>query len=659
MKTFWLAILILCPVLKTFPQNTDTLKSPIVIQDTTNADSLRPSADSLKLAKSRPLIPLFPDGVTEDENVQHTISRREIIYNYYRYTGDLLELFPLAFQRSLGVVGQPHEVMLYGNGFNNVSYLTDGLLQNNRFTNSLDLNYIQSESIDSIEIIPSHRSFLYGVYNNPSAVNFVPRENYQLDSKQGPFSRMRYYQAPDEEAMFDATYRTYLARRLVGIFELTNYSTAGRFINSSHGSWKLRTDLTYLLSDNINIKAGYNYNRTETRLFGGIDYDSLNRMIARNLDPQDERKPVLFPTRYQKYHQHQINLSLRNAGLLNISGKTELYYINSLNEQRQNEWNDSLRRESFYVNDLKYDVFGAAINQTFDNKVLNLWASLNTEYTKYKNYEGLNSRSDISSSAVAGRLSLKILNNNLRPSVFTKYLLYDNKGFFGAGADLSLVLNEHFSFYGGASHFTRPGGYAKILTTEVTSYELGAQTKWDNLQVSIKAFDQEFKNHLIYFSGHDFGQFYSRDKSVYGTGIDLKLSIWKLHLESEAAYYKTDMPVSIETNFLPEYNLRGRLFYQDTLFNRNLFLRTGLSSQYTGGSTFISYDFLMTPIYIPEYESTSPVFRVDFFLIGEIRRRAIIYFTFENLFDKEQFSVPGYPLPARGLRLGVSWEFLN
>jgi outer membrane cobalamin receptor len=53
------------------------------------------------------------------------------------------------------------------------------------------------------------------------------------------------------------------------------------------------------------------------------------------------------------------------------------------------------------------------------------------------------------------------------------------------------------------------------------------------------------------------------------------------------------------------------------------------------------------------------VSRLDFSLAGEIQKAAIVYFIWENLFDKKHYLTPYYPMPFRNIRFGVAWEFLN
>ncbi|MBI5726873.1 MAG: hypothetical protein HY965_03400, partial [Ignavibacteriales bacterium] len=48
-----------------------------------------------------------------------------------------------------------------------------------------------------------------------------------------------------------------------------------------------------------------------------------------------------------------------------------------------------------------------------------------------------------------------------------------------------------------------------------------------------------------------------------------------------------------------------------------------------------------------------------YFMAGEIKKRAIVYFTWENILDRKYYITAYYPMPRRGLRLGIAWQLYN
>ena len=143
-------------------------------------DSNFVKTDSLKLSDSL-LTRMRPDSIapiysTVLFNNSFVINNNDLLHNDYKYTGDYLRLFPFNFIKDLGFTGQPNETFLYGVGNNSISYLMDGISINDRYSNSFNLNLIQSEDTDSIEIVPLPRGFLYGSYSNPVSVNFITKD---------------------------------------------------------------------------------------------------------------------------------------------------------------------------------------------------------------------------------------------------------------------------------------------------------------------------------------------------------------------------------------------------------------------------------------------------------------------------------------------------
>jgi outer membrane cobalamin receptor len=52
-------------------------------------------------------------------------------------------------------------------------------------------------------------------------------------------------------------------------------------------------------------------------------------------------------------------------------------------------------------------------------------------------------------------------------------------------------------------------------------------------------------------------------------------------------------------------------------------------------------------------------YKLDFTAAGEIQKVAIVYFSWENLFDNSYYIIPYYPMFRRGIRFGLAWELFN
>jgi len=250
------------------PQTVDSLyaDSTAVVTDSlfTAADDSASFKDTLDvLAIPDTLVPIQGIELAEASTI---IDRQTFLFTNYRYTGDLLRPFSLNFIRDFGFIGQPNETFIYGIGNGGISYLQNGVLWNNRYTNSLDLNLMQSEDVDSIEVVPSPRGFLYGPFNNPITVNFIMRDFVSKEL----YSRIRYYEGPDGEAMIDGKFNAKVAKRWNLSFQITNRSYDSSYTNSEFSIWQANAKLKYFLSNSVNFTGWYYLVKSNQGLNGGL-----------------------------------------------------------------------------------------------------------------------------------------------------------------------------------------------------------------------------------------------------------------------------------------------------------------------------------------------------------------------------------------------------
>ena len=59
------------------------------------------------------------------------------------------------------------------------------------------------------------------------------------------------------------------------------------------------------------------------------------------------------------------------------------------------------------------------------------------------------------------------------------------------------------------------------------------------------------------------------------------------------------------------------------------------------------------------YSVSNTPFRIDFTLAGRIQDRATFYFAYENIFARNYFIIPYYPMPSGGIKLGISWDLFD
>lgn len=636
----------------------DTLKTQLI----SSADK----PDSTK-TKQEKLIPLIQNNIlTQRENILRESDLQKLDV---RFTGDYFSYIPFGFVRDLGSIGLPNEVVLFGNGFKNSSYLMNGVSINNRLTNSFDLYLFQSESIDSIEIIPLAQGFLYNEMNNPVTINFIARDFV----KSKPYTRIRFYQAPNEEGFFDGIFSGNISRRFNIYTELTHQSSDPRFKNSDYGMWAGAVRLRYLFNNDFNVIGSYSYYMSNVQLNGGVDVDSIKRIISTT--PFEDilfstiQAPVNYPDRYQKVSGNNINIKL----LANLIGNTPtdltFYYQSSLIEFRQNEftspkrdlwrWDWQLRNDTI-KHDNQFNNYGAKLSQKFGTDFLNFYTEALYESTQLNTpLIKRNDRIDVFSALAKASFNLQSEKQKFIPSVFGKFLNYDGKSYFGAGADLSWLIDENFSVYLGLSKFQKPHNHLEFLSGDNNDYDFSiieAKLNYKNSFTNISAgyFLQEIS----------FVDSYS--KTLQGVNLKIDWHLWKLLFSTNANYYfiqkyNDNVP-------LPEFTSNGGVYYVDTLFNANLKLKAGINYWLIGNrsSQIINYETLAITRWIrtaaynsPPYFEVKPSVQFDFFLAGKIQDAATIYFVFENLLNERYYIVPYYPKQERGIRLGVSWEFVD
>lgn len=655
-------------------EDTLKIKDSLLVKDSL---SIKDSARIL----SRIIIPRNQVPLEPVRGLSYTVSKREMLFNDYAFTGQLLDPAAFSFTRDLGTLGQPHEVTLYGAGYNELSFLKDGLFINNRLTNSLDLNNIQSESVDSVEVIPLPRGFLYGTFNNQSAVNFISREEFSLREKGAPYSRVRYYQAQNEEAMVDFIYNSHWFRRISTTFEITNKTYNDpkdpQPLNSDYSLWNANFRLKYFLSNSFNLIGSYNYVKSDIGLYGGITQhylDSLRAGSQGSLDNLDLKvADVYFAKRHRRTTEHNAVLQLLGSPLSKNYLDIKAYYL----FQR-----DSLTGTNNIFPRQQSKVYGAALRDKFDLSLFNFDLNSNYEVNSLKAENILKDNRNIHSFSLTAQTSLKLFDTSFVPSVFVKYLNYDGKSYAGFGGDVLYKYDSKIEFYAGLSQFKQPLNPVEnsmalkqsgIDHKSISLAQAGVQYNYEGLRNSLSVFYRDIKNDplAIMYADESAKAFNVKEvlylnNKYWGIAANLNFRLWRIYLESNMSYYYNDRGNFVKYA-LPEFVLRTGIYYRDTLFNSSLHLKTGFYVQYTGTQNSYYYDFerQMRSVNLPDNSSlnnlntVSPSLQLDFRLIGEIQKRAILYLAYENILDNRYYIIPNYFRPGRNFKIGISWEFLN
>jgi outer membrane cobalamin receptor len=616
--------------IQSFKTNLDT-----IISSKSDSAAIVDTSKTTEATKKDTLVPIQGEPLTDVSNI---INKRTFLFDNYRYTGDLLRSFSFNFIKDLGFIGYPNESFIYGVGDNGISYLQDGVLINNRFTNSLDLNLVQSEDIDSIEIVPSPRGFLYGPYNNPVTVNFITRDFISTE----PYSRVKYYEGPDGEAMIDGKFNARIFKRWNLGFQVTNRKFDSTYTNSEFSIWQVNTKLKYFLSNSVNITSSYYFVHSKQGMNGGVDYDSLGKISDNpNLDLYNSFiAPVVSPN--QKLDVLQNNFSLRalakpfNDSQLDLS----IYYRYGLDKLR--DFRDSVD----YKDESKSKSYGTVLNYYYSYDFLTLQIFGDYEKSDF-GYSSTNYTSNSTDELynLGGLITLSTLDNMLKFSIYYKdgYRERTDFSYNGMGTDLKYILTDEFSFYAGYSI-----RHVYEIYDQVPTIEAGFNYKNFNLVLDLKYFNNEYINELRWSGGPEYYHDYSQKNE--GLGIILNYKLWILLLETNSTFY---FNIKNESRLiLPKWQFVGGIYVNELFFGNNLNLKAGFKFHYTGEIKSSEYWWLSN-------SNVDPTNKLDFTLAGEIKKVAIFYFIWENLFGNQYYITPYYPMPERNIRFGLAWELFN
>jgi len=617
-----------------------------------STDSL--ALDSLEMADVRDtIIPLTFSPLSLNSII---IPQEEIRRTNLRFAGDLFSSTPISFKRSLGMSGLAEEMNFYGAGFGNVSYFENGILLNDRIRNVYDLNLYQTEDVDSIELVPSPRGFLHGTFSNLASVNFITKDFVAMP----PYTRIKYIESPLGEGYVDAQFNSLFSKKYLFGFDISNRKVDNGFANSDYSIWQTKVKLKYFYSNDLNVIFSYGFVKSDVGLNGGLNVDSTGIFLW-NLGAE-KNAPVVFNYRYQKVKQH--NFMLRTLAHVSENSTSELsfYYRFNLDEYRQNEFNTSSAYPQFFSN-RKTKVLGWSADHKTIINAFNLDVNATYEAVDYfEPYQFLEIKKD--ALALRGVASLQTEHSVVIPSIFAKTVLTKDENFSGVGGDLQFHPTEKASLYLGFSVFEKVTN--KTTAAGVYVFEAGIKRESEastealtlfynrsntgNTAITVPFASPPNISYVIQPTG---------EEENYGAALTFNTHYWKIYGLTSTTVLKKKFGTGNEA-YLPNLTFDWKVEYRDTLFNSSLHLRTGLEAKYISQHIFAQYDFYATSVFYNKVRPGTPAsFTLDFYLSGEIQRTAMVYFSWENLFNNFYYVTPYFPMPTRGIRFGITWEFAN
>ncbi len=605
------------------------------------------------------------------------LDKKEIDRSDYRFLGDLVNYLPFGFLERLGSIGVPVEARILGFGLGYYSISLDGVDITDPSVNSFNFYTLRSEYISTLEIPLPTKAFLFSDYNNPVVINFSSFD--KIASK--PYSRIRYYQAPNDEGSIDGFFNIYPFKRLNVYGGFQNASVASNYLNSEYGLWNATLKFRYLMNNTFNFIFAYNYSDSKIGLNGGVDFDYLK---ANNSPSEAERilyspfeAPVKFRDRYQKVTNNVLNLKTlirineRNTAEVNV------YYYLHLKQFRQDE--KSVNR--IYQND-RSKKYGVSFTLPFEYKGFDVTvggSALNTSLI----LNSLSLEKNLSLYSLFEDAKITMLNGLLGANVFSKYSYYDGKQSVGIGSQLNLKVFRGLSLTMGASKFNRIKHIEEYVLPKVNnnnekstriffaklvySGKLGrVEASFFNTKGNSNTYWVE-RDSAISLNLKDRYLLYYVDEERSGVNFSFSSKLYNILFSSNFSYYFYFSNELVET---PKFTLWSGLYYVDTLFNSNLKLKAGVNFYANTPQSFRKYEFQFDRTLFYSYNDSKGVspysnqltgntISLDLFFAGTIQDRATLYLTLENVLDRKQFIVPYYPLPGITFRFGVAWEFIN
>lgn len=637
-----------------------TTLSDSTLQDSTGmVDSLVQKVDTLEIQYYQSL----PGKNTSLKN-------SDFYFSDYRYTGEIFGQTTLGYIRNTGFIGYPEEMLLYGVGYNGISFLENGLFINDRALNTLDLHTVLSESIERIDIAPLARGFLFGTINNPVSVNF-----HDIDFVTAtPYSRIRYYEGPNSEGYLDVRFNMMLSKKLNVQVDVANQNVEDGFVNTGNSTWNGNVRAKYFATNTLNIIGSYSYMYQDISINGGIDYESIKQDFSPNEYEEilysDIDAPVVYPATYQKNLQQKFVLSAIGSPF--EANRTELsfYYQQSKNEYRQYE--DSVDTyENKIMADRLYEVFGAKLSQNWNVSPFSL--DVSAIYEHLHTIATVPYQDNGSILAVSGVLTTDVFGGAIKPSAFAKLTSTEGRVYSGIGADLEVMVDDNISVYGGVSSFDRrPYLLPQSENSRYSLAEAEVRYKDETMFVGLSVYyknvlDENYSSYseLPYINGYQtLSEVYSYDQNSIGAALTYNstfgfMGLPFVHFETQTAFNRAQIE-GTDKNSMPMVHGVYGIYYRDAVFDSNLVTKAGIVVRGATEQAFYQHDYYNHRVFHdPTEENIEGYFQIDLMLTGIIQDAAIIYFIWENLLDRQYYITPYHPMLPMNIRFGISWELWN
>ena len=584
----------------------------------------------------------------------------------YRYLGGILGTFPGVSLRDQVGEGQYTQVTLDGVDWRGVAFSANGRPLTDPASGIFNLYNFTTEYADRIEVVSGPRAFLYGLNSTGGAVNLVTK-NYNSNK---PFTKFNYAEGPYYYSNVDGTFSQNISRRTNVTVGFQHQVTDGRLAGEAHDAWNSREKIRFNLSPDLNIILSHYLTSGETGLDGGVKPSGAASFDVVQAVPMD--------TAYQKYTSHDADVSLVGTLLGDTAEVSDLtlYYSHAKREFRENEdpyhivpprvaadhvssWMGVRATQNIVRGAERFDggaslelrqIEGSPNLSRRRNVIGAAWAKEEIDIT------------DIASAAVYGRLD--------------RYLLRT----YGAyGADITLRTAAGVSLSAGASASYRVPTYEELYWTDSTVLRTSpilaehhtlfqAGAAWESPEhgsLRVALFHRTVTDPILLTPWRTVsdsavpGVAIANGPVLMTSGLSLGLNLrfgWLL-LEGTAEYLVQRSGGSTLAAF-PKIAGSGGAFYRRRVIGDKLDLKIGFQGRFTGPYAGVRFN----PAILAAVANTGTPLGTsasgDFLMIAHLGD-AYIHFVWENVAAIRYYGTPWYPGADRGIRFGISWEFLN
>lgn len=639
-----------------FPQEMSQITAP--------QDSLKPDADSVavKTDSLPPVPPPFPVIFrTPLYSSSEFITYGQIDKSNILSFAEIPALYPLSFSLSFGSPVYREHISLYGSYPGENGYLSNGIEMNNNTFSGYDQEILLTEEIDSVEIIPAPRSFLYTINNSLAAFNIIRKERISPLSQ----TKIKYYEGPFGRAMLDARYNRLIYSRINITVDIMNRKTDDRFSNSSGSVWSGRAGADYYFSENFNAGISYLKTKTDVNHYGGVNADTV---YAISSSPEeviyDElNAPVQDEYLYDKVSTDEITLSMtaKQAGILThrlaYSSRSYLReYRDDFNANATFLYMDHQEKRNSLSLQSSADLSPVSVDiaYRYEDRSSNTPSYIDPFDTVHFTQSLLPNEASHQFQMQAG-----ITIAGAKAGVFYKSALGESPDYSGYGADIAFRFNK-IELYAGYADFRRFYNYApgNLTSGSQTVTQIRAAYKGETGHVALHGFysTNTWDGATVIPLTAETGYRNPFARTYLSGSLSGALQTGYILTELSAAHINSrDRAGAL---LAPSVSASAGIYYTNVHFDSSLVIKSGFTGKYRGSYVNTGISFIANRVYtVPG--TTPSSFALDFFTSGRIADRATVFFLWENITGERYYTIYLYPMPSRSITFGINWEMYN